>query len=59
MELDALTDKAVLVKVENNLEVVYKRQRTLKKQYLDIVQDVTDLEVVFNKVIKQPVTIKL
>jgi hypothetical protein len=59
MELDALTDKAVLVKVENNLEVVCKRQRTLRKQYLNIIQDATDLEVVFDKVIKQLVTIKL
>jgi hypothetical protein len=59
MELDTLTDKAVLVKVENNLKVVYKKQRTLRKQYLNIVQDATDLEVVFNKVIKQLVTIKL
>jgi hypothetical protein len=37
IELDAFTDKAILVKVENNLEVVCKRQRTLRKQYLDIV----------------------
>jgi hypothetical protein len=59
IKLDTFTNKAVLVKVENNLEVVCKRQRTLRKQYLDIVQDATDLEVVFNKVIKQLVTIKL
>jgi hypothetical protein len=59
MELDALINKAVLVKVKNNLKVVYKRQRTLRKRYLDIVQDATDPEVVFDKVIKQLVTIKL
>jgi hypothetical protein len=59
MELDALTDEAVLVKVENNPEVVRKRQRTLRKRYLDIVRDATDPEVVFDKVMKQPVTIKL
>jgi hypothetical protein len=31
MELGALINKAVLVKVENNLETVCKRQRILKK----------------------------
>jgi hypothetical protein len=31
IELDAFTDKAVLVKVKDNLEAVYKRQKTLKK----------------------------
>jgi hypothetical protein len=59
MELDALTNKAVLVKVKNNLEAVCKRQRTLKKQYLDIIQNAIDLKAIFNKVIKQLVTIKL
>jgi hypothetical protein len=59
MELDAPTDEAVLVKVKNNPEAVCKRQRTPKKRYLDIIQDATDLEAVFDKVIKQLVTIKL
>jgi hypothetical protein len=59
MELDALIDKAILVKVKNNLGAVCKRQRTLKKQYLDIIQDTTNLKAVFDKVIKQLVTIKL
>jgi hypothetical protein len=47
------------VKVEDNPRIVYKKQRTLKKQYLDIIQDNTDLEAVFEEVIKQLVTIKL
>ena len=59
MELDALTSKAVLVKVKDNLEAAYKKQRTLRKQYLDIIKDATNVEAVFNKVIKQLVTIKL
>jgi hypothetical protein len=52
MELDTFTNKAVLVKVKANLEAVCKRQRTLRKQYLNIIQDATNLETVFNKVIK-------
>jgi len=59
IELDNLTDKAVLIKVKDNLELTCKRQRTLKKQYLDVLQDTTDLKAVFSKVIKQLVTIKL
>jgi hypothetical protein len=31
MKLDTYTNKAVLVKVKANLEVVCKRQKTLKK----------------------------
>ena len=46
------------MKVENNLDVC-KRQRTPRKQYLDIIRDVINAEAVFNKVIKQLVTIKL
>jgi len=49
----------VLVKVKDNLESTCKRQRTLKKQYLDVLQDTTDPEAVFSEVIKQLVTIKL
>jgi hypothetical protein len=52
-------DKAVLVKVDDNLEAVYKRQRIPKKRYLDVIKDATDTETVFDKVIKQLVTIKL
>jgi hypothetical protein len=59
MKLDALIDKAVLVKVKDNPEVVCKRQRTLRKQYLDVIKDATDIKAVFDKIIKQLVTIKL
>jgi len=59
MELDSLTKEAVLVKVKDNLEAVCKRQRIPKKRYLDVIKDATDTEAVFNKVIKQLVTIKL
>jgi len=46
------------VKVENNLNV-RKRQRTPRKQYLNIIKDATDTKAVFDRVIKQLVTIKL
>jgi len=59
IKLDNLTDKATLVKVKDNPESTYKKQRTLKKQYLDVLQDTTDPEAVFGEVIKQLVTIKL
>ena len=59
MNLDALTNKVVLVKVEDNPDTACKKQRTLKKRYLDVIQDTTDLEAVFDRVIKQLVTIKL
>jgi hypothetical protein len=49
----------MLVKVKDNLESTRKRQRTLKKQYLDVLQDTTNPEAIFSKVIKQLVTIKL
>jgi len=52
------TEEAVLVKVKDNLDV-RKRQRTPRKQYLDIIKDATDTKAVFDKVIKQLVTIKL
>lgn len=38
IELDGPTDEAVLVKVKDNPEAVCKRQRALKKQYLDVIQ---------------------
>src|SRR5450432_1971949 len=59
MELDALIGKAVLVKVEDNLEAACRKQRTLRKRYLDIIRDATNAKAVFDKVITQLVTIKL
>jgi hypothetical protein len=61
MEIDRqeLTDEPALKKVENNLERAWKKQRTLKKRYLDMIKEAIDLEVVFDEVMKQPVTIKL
>ena len=59
MELDAPIGKAVLVKVKDNLEAACKKQRTLRKRYLNIIRDATNAKAVFNKVIKQLVTIKL
>jgi len=59
MELNAFTSKAVLVKVKDNLEAAYKKQRTLTKRYLNIIKDTTNVKAVFDKVIKQLVTIKL
>jgi hypothetical protein len=59
IKLDSLISKAVLVKVEDNLKAVCKKQRTSKKRYLDVIKDATNLEAVFNKVIKQLVIIKL
>jgi hypothetical protein len=59
IELDVLIDEAVLVKVEDNLEAVCKRQKIPKKQYLDVIRDTTDTKTVFDKVIKQLVMIKL
>jgi len=46
------------MKVKNNLNV-YKRQRTLRKQYLDIIKDATNTKAIFDRVMKQLVTIKL
>ena len=59
MELDAPIGEAVLVKVKDNLEAACKKQRTLRKQYLNIIKDATNTKAVFDKVIKQLVTIKL
>ena len=59
MELDALIGEAVLVKVEDNLKAACKKQRTLRKRYLDIIKDATNAKAIFNRVIKQLVTIKL
>ena len=47
------------MKVKDNLRAVHKKQRTLRKRYLDIIKDATNLEAIFDKVIKQLVTIKL
>jgi len=52
-------EEAVLVRVEDNLKKRKRRLRTLKKKYLDVIKETTDLEAVFNEVIKQLVTIKL
>jgi len=54
-----LVEEVVLVQVENNPKKKKRQLRTLKKKYLDIIKEITDLEAVFNKVIKQLVTIKL
>jgi hypothetical protein len=51
-------DDAVLVQVEDNPEKKQKL-RTPRKKYLDIIKENTNPETVFDKVIKQPVTIKL
>jgi hypothetical protein len=59
IELDDLMDEAALVKVEDNPESTCKKQRTLKKRYLDVLWDTTDPEAVFGEVMKQLVTIKL
>jgi hypothetical protein len=59
MELDSFTKETVLVKVKDNLEIVCKRQRILRKQYLNVIRDTTNAKAVFDKVIKQLVTIKL
>ena len=53
-----LVEEVVLVRVKDNPKKK-RRLRTLKKKYLDVIKETTDLEAVFNKVIKQLVTIKL
>jgi len=53
-----LVEEAVLVQVEDNLKKK-RRLRTSKKKYLDVIKEITDLEAVFDEVIKQLVTIKL
>jgi len=53
-----LAEEAVLVRVEDNPKKK-RRLRTPKKKYLDVIKETTDLEAVFDEVIKQPVTIKL
>jgi hypothetical protein len=55
---DQKTEDAVLVQVKDNPEKKQK-PRTLKKKYLDVIKKSTDPETVFDKVMKQPVTIKL
>ena len=59
MELDASISEAVLVKVKDNLEAACRKQRTLRKRYLDIIRDATNAEAVFDRVMKQLMTIKL
>jgi len=60
MEVDPEpAEEAVLVRVEDNPEKKKRRPRTPKKKYLDVIKETTDLEAVFDEVIKQPVTIKL
>jgi hypothetical protein len=61
MEIDRqeFTDEPAPVKVENNPERTRRRQRTQKKRYLDVIKEAIDPEVVFDEVMKQPVTIKL
>jgi len=54
-----LVEEVVLVRVEDNPKKRKRQLRTLKKKYLDVIKETTDLEAVFNKVIKQLVTIKL
>jgi len=54
-----LVEEAVLVRVEDNPEKKKRRLRTPKKKYLDVIKETTDLEAVFDEVIKQLVTIKL
>src|SRR6202035_5380324 len=55
---DQKTEDTVLIQVEDNPEKKQK-PRTLKKKYMDVIKESTDSEAVFDKVIKQPVTIKL
>jgi len=50
-----LVEEAVLIRVKKKK----RRLRTLKKKYLNVIKETTDLEAVFNEVIKQLVTIKL
>jgi hypothetical protein len=52
MELDAFTNKVVLVKVKDNLEAVCKKQKTSKKQYLNVIKDTINTKAVFNKITK-------
>ena len=53
-----LAKEAVLVRVKDNPKKK-RRLRTSKKKYLDVIKETTDLEAVFDEVIKQLVTIKL
>jgi len=54
-----LVEEAVLIRVKDNPKKKKRRLRTLKKKYLNVIKETTDLEAVFNEVIKQLVTIKL
>jgi hypothetical protein len=61
MEVDNedLEEEAVLVRVENNPNKLKRPLRIPKKKYLDIIKENTNPEAVFNKVMRQLVTIKL
>jgi len=54
-----LVEEVVLVWVKDNPKKKKRQLRTSKKKYLDVIKETTDLEAVFDKVIKQLVTIKL
>ena len=51
-------EEVILVKVKDNPKRI-RQLKTLKKKYLDVIKETIDLKAVFNKVIKQLVTIKL
>jgi hypothetical protein len=61
MEMDDEDPKeeAVLVRVEDNPDRKKRPPRIPKKKYLDVIKENTNLEVVFDEVMKQPVMIKL
>ena len=54
-----LVKEVVLVQVKNNLKKKKRQLKTLKKKYLNVIKKTTNLKAVFNKIIKQLVTIKL
>ena len=56
---DEKEEEAVLVRVEDNPEKKKRAPRVRKKKYLDVIKENVDPEAIFDKVIKQPVTIKL
>jgi hypothetical protein len=60
MEVDDEKEEEVfLIQVEDNLEKKKRPLRVRKKKYLDVIKESMDLEAIFDKVIKQLVTIKL
>jgi hypothetical protein len=52
-------EEAILVRVEDNLEKKKRTPKARKKKYLDVIKENVDLEAIFDKVMKQLVTIKL